>query len=324
MTEINAHAVIGSHHVLFITFDSLRYDVARAAMYAGHTPNLAAVVPNGRWEQRHTQGSFTLPAHMAFFSGFLPVPSNPDRPGRLLACRAIRGTTITNRTFVFDAPDIVTGFAELGYRTVCVGGVGFFSKATKLGSVFPKLFLESYWGSELGASSPDSTRRQVDRALRVLKEQSPDQRLFLFMNVTATHTPHHPYLTGATEDSWESQWEALSYADDELQVLFEALPSLGPWLVIMCADHGEAFGEDGYHGHGVAHPSVWTVPYAETVIPTSHCRRKTRSAPARAPLPGAHGRGFLMPASGTTPQGGLPSGCVADPAAHGEVRLGDA
>jgi Sulfatase len=272
MGEINANTVIGSHHVLFVTFDSLRYDVARAAMYAGCTPNLASVVPGGRWEERRTQGAFTLPAHMAFFSGFLPVPSGPRRPGRLLACRAIRGTTITGRTFVFDAPDIVTGFAELGYRTVCVGGVGFFSKATKLGSVLPNLFQESYWGPELGASSPDSTRHQVDRALRVLKEQPPGKLLFLFVNVTATHTPHHVYLTGAAADSWESQWEALSYADDELGRLFEALPGLGSWLVIMCADHGEAFGEDGYEGHGIAHPAVWSVPYAETVVPGSVLR----------------------------------------------------
>ncbi|MFJ5532518.1 STM4013/SEN3800 family hydrolase [Streptomyces sp. NPDC093261] len=269
MQPINANAVIRTHNVLFVTFDSLRYDVARAAMYAGCTPNLATIVPGGRWEERRTQGSFTYPAHQAFFAGFLPVPSGPGRPGRLLACRAIRGTTITERTFVFDAPDIVTGFAELGYRTVCVGGVGFFSKATKLGSVLPDLFQESYWAPRMGASSPASTQHQVDTALGVVREQQPGQRLFLFMNVTATHVPHHMHLGDGTADSWESQWEALSYADKEMGRLFASLPDVGPWLVVMCADHGEAFGEDGYEGHGVAHPAVWTVPYAETVIPAA-------------------------------------------------------
>ncbi|MDJ0342846.1 hypothetical protein QMK19_23370 [Streptomyces sp. H10-C2] len=34
------------------------------------------------------------------------------------------------------------------------------------------------------------------------------------------------------------------------------------WLVIICADHGEAFGEDGYHGRGIAHPTVMNVPFA--------------------------------------------------------------
>lgn len=45
------------------------------------------------------------------------------------------------------------------------------------------------------------------------------------------------------------------------------MPARGPWLVLMCADHGEAFGEDGYTGHGIAHPSVWSVPYAESLVP---------------------------------------------------------
>lgn len=30
----------------------------------------------------------------------------------------------------------------------------------------------------------------------------------------------------------------------------------------MCADHGDAFGEDGYRGRGIAHPMVLNVPYA--------------------------------------------------------------
>ena len=35
----------------------------------------------------------------------------------------------------------------------------------------------------------------------------------------------------------------------------------------MCSDHGTAYGEEGYYGHRVAHPVVWTVPYAEFVLP---------------------------------------------------------
>ncbi|MFF3259025.1 sulfatase-like hydrolase/transferase [Streptomyces sp. NPDC002932] len=73
-------------------------------------------------------------------------------------------------------------------------------------------------------------------------------------------------VTQALMDSWESQCAALAYADSELGRLLEALPDLGSWLVLMCSDHGEAFSEDGYSGHGIAHPSVWTVPYAESVL----------------------------------------------------------
>lgn len=266
---INANDAVGKRHILFVTFDSLRYDVARAALHAGHTPNLAAVLPEGRWEERRTQGSFTLPAHMAFFSGFLPVPSGPDRPMRLFACHATRGTTIGERTYVFDAPDIVTGLAELGYRTACIGGVGFFSRQTQLGSVLPDLFEESHWSPETGIDSPESTRHQVDIALELLTDRHENQRLFLFLNVSATHTPHHVYLPGTLVDSWESQCAALAYADAQLGRLFDALPASGPWLAVLCADHGEAFGDDGYYGHGIAHPAVWNVPYAEALIPSA-------------------------------------------------------
>ncbi|MQS38372.1 hypothetical protein [Streptomyces katsurahamanus] len=69
-----------------------------------------------------------------------------------------------------------------------------------------------------------------------------------------------------TSDSWESQCAALAYTDTELGRLFHAMPGAGLWLVILCADHGDAFGEDGHHGHGIAHPCVWSVPYAEALM----------------------------------------------------------
>ncbi|WP_329134345.1 STM4013/SEN3800 family hydrolase [Streptomyces sp. NBC_01476] len=265
---INANEVVGDRrHILFVTFDSLRYDVARSTLHAGMTPNLENILPDGLWEERRTQGSFTYPAHTAFFSGFLPVPSGPERPKRLFACHAMRGTTIGDRTYVFDASDIVTGFSGIGYRTVCIGGVGFFSSQTKLGRVLPGLFQESYWNPDTGTDCPESTRNQVDISLKVLESQRSEKPLFLFLNISATHTPHHVYLPGSSVDSWESQCAALSYADGQLGRLFEAMPSLGSWLVLMCADHGEAFGEDGHSGHGIAHPAVWSVPYAESLVP---------------------------------------------------------
>ena len=61
---------LGCRDVLFITFDTLRYDVAVQAMRAGHTPNLQKLLPGGLWQERHTPGSFTYAAHHAFFAGF--------------------------------------------------------------------------------------------------------------------------------------------------------------------------------------------------------------------------------------------------------------
>ena len=73
-------------------------------------------------------------------------------------------------TCVLDAPDLPGGLAARGYRTVCIGGVGFFNPATPLGGVLPGLFQESHWAPELGVTEPRSTEHQVALACRVLRE----------------------------------------------------------------------------------------------------------------------------------------------------------
>ncbi|MET9734964.1 sulfatase-like hydrolase/transferase [Streptomyces sp. NPDC006458] len=66
-------------------------------------------------------------------------------------------------------------------------------------------------------------------------------------------------------DTAASQAAALAYADEHLGRLLDGLALLGRWLVIMCADHGDAYGDDGYRGRGIAHPTVFNVPYAAWV-----------------------------------------------------------
>lgn len=260
---LDATAIIGTHNVLLITLDSLRYDVAQQAYSDGRTPNLAALLPQG-WEKRHTHATFTYPAHHAIFAGFLPA--RPERGERLLACHAFTGTTIGDRTYVFDSDNIVTGLADLGYHTACIGGVGFFNKMNPLGMTLPKLFDESHWRPEYGIKDLKSAEHQIRCAHTIIDRHARKRRTFLFMNMSATHTPHAGYLPGATHDSCDSQAAALANADTHLGSLFLSLPATGPWLVILCADHGDAYGDDGCHGHGIAHNTVWTVPYGETVV----------------------------------------------------------
>jgi hypothetical protein len=252
--------------VLFVVLDALRYDVAVDALAAGRTPNLAAVLPGGAWERRHSPGTFTYAAHQAFFAGFLPTPAHPGRHERLFAARFGGSETTGPRTAVFDTATIVTGFAARGYHTACVGGVGFFNKLTPLGSVLPGLFAESHWSEEMGVTGPRSTELQVRLADRILRELPRGRRVLLFVNVSALHQPNCIFTPGATTDTKQTQAAALAYVDGWLPVLFDAVRRRGPSLVIICSDHGTAYGEDGYVGHRVAHPVVWTVPYAEFVM----------------------------------------------------------
>lgn len=257
---------IGTHDVLLITLDTLRYDVASQLHAAGRTPHLSAFLPPGGWEKRHTPGSFTFSAHAAFFAGFLPTPARPGKHPRPLALQFPGSETTTAETAVLDGPDLPAGFRSRGYRTVCVGGVGFFNKLTPLSSVFPGLFDESHWSPELGVTEPRSTEHQVDLALGRVAELPSGQRVFLFVNVSAIHQPNRFYLPGAPRDSIESHAAALEYVDGHLGRLFAGLRRGRAWFVVICSDHGTAYGEAGYTGHRLAHPVVWEVPYAEFVL----------------------------------------------------------
>lgn len=158
---INAAEIISQGHgILFVTLDSLRYDVAQDAVDAGLTPQLAAHLPGGRWERRHTPGTFTLPAHMAFFSGFLPKLPQPVQPTRLWECRPPAFKTVPAETFLFDAPNLLAGLKQHGYGTLCVGGVTYFSRETPLGSVLPDMFDMDRWRPEFCSptATPPATR----------------------------------------------------------------------------------------------------------------------------------------------------------------------
>jgi hypothetical protein len=263
---IDINRLIGTHDLLFMTLDTLRYDVAVQALEQGRTPNLAAALPGGRWEERHSPGSFTYSAHQSFFAGFLPTPVAPGKHPRPFALRFPGSETTVEHTCVLDAPDIVTGLAARGYHTICIGGVGFFNKQTPLAAVLPGLFAESWWGPELGVTDPHSTENQVALALERLGRLPASQRVFLFLNVSAIHQPNYMYLPGAREDTLASHAAALAYVDQCLPPLFVALRRRAPVFAIICSDHGTAYGEDGYHGHRLAHPVIWTVPYAEFVL----------------------------------------------------------
>jgi hypothetical protein len=262
---IDARSLVGTHDILLLTLDTLRYDVAVECFHAGRTPFLASLLPRG-WEERHAPGNFTYASHQAFFAGFLPTPAQPGKHPRLFALRFPGSETTAETTCVLDAPDIVTGLAGVGYHTLCIGGVGFFNQQTPLGRVLPGLFAESYWSPALGVTDPESTANQVRLVCQRLEEIPRERRVFLFVNVSAIHQPNQFYVPGATEDSLLTHAAALEYVDGQLPPLFAALKRRGPTLCIVCSDHGTAYGEDGYAGHRLAHPVVWTVPYAEFVL----------------------------------------------------------
>ena len=259
--------IVGKYDILFITLDTLRYDVAQQLFEAGKTSNLAKVLPTTGWEKRHTPGSFTYAAHHAFFAGFLPTPITPGIHPRLFALKFEGSSTTTENTYVFNSDNIVSGLADIGYKTVCIGGVGFFNKQTPLSNVFPNLFQESYWSRELGVTDINSTENQINLAKKILASTTQDEKLFLFINISAFHQPNYFYLNNSKQDTIESHGAALEYVDRQLDKLWDAIKKRNnPTFCILCSDHGTAYGENGYIGHRLSDETVWTVPYFEGMI----------------------------------------------------------
>ncbi|MEV4945278.1 STM4013/SEN3800 family hydrolase [Streptomyces sp. NPDC053755] len=261
--------IVGSHDLLLVTLDTLRYDVAAELASAGRIPNLARHLPGGRWERRHAPGSFTYASHQAIFAGFLPTPASPGPHPRLFAARFAGSETTADGTFVYDTPDLVSGLARRGYHTACVGGVGFFNRQAPLGSVLPGMFRESHWEPSFGVASPTSFESQVTRAEEVVAALPGERPLFLFVNVAALHQPNWFHLPGATPEAGDTRTThaaALEYVDRHIGRLFTAMSSRRSCFTIVCSDHGTAYGEDGFTGHRLGHDVVWTVPYAHFLL----------------------------------------------------------
>lgn len=258
---MNLNTLIPDIDITLITLDSLRYDVAQELFTEGKLPHLSKWLPATGWEKRYTPASFTYPAHQAFFSGFLPTRIGQSITPRLFAPQFYGSESTTIDTYTFEEPTLVEALSKKGYDTVCIGGVGFFNQQTAISRVLPNLFTYKEWSEEMGVTAKHSTQKQIKVAATYLKS---DQPVFLFINISATHQPTHFYLEGKKQDDVETQKAALQYVDTQLEKLQQALQKRKrSQLIIVCSDHGTAYGEDNHWGHRNGHEVVMTVPYLE-------------------------------------------------------------
>lgn len=262
MEKIDMNRVVGKQDILFVCLDSLRFDVAFEEQEKGGTPVLNRY---GAWRKCYAPGNFTYPSHQAMFAGFFPIDAGirnmRDRETLFFSEDIGMGRRAPDGAYSFRGATWIQGLEKEGYETICIGGLSFFDKRTDVGSVLPSFFCHSYWNPSFGCRVPDSTRNQVDFAIRRLEQFSLNQRVMLYLNVSAMHYPNHFYIKGAKKDSTVCHAAALRYVDRELGRLFAAFARRGECFVICCSDHGTCYGEDGVLYHGIHHPVVDTVPY---------------------------------------------------------------
>lgn len=249
-------------NVAIITLDSLRFDATQIA----NTPNIKNYFDRysneKNWVKVNSHGTYTLPAHMSILhNGRLPGDPELNFPydaghGSMSVFRNSL-PWIRNKPAVFTLPDsqnIVKGFSKVGYRTVGIGGVGWFNTEVPTSAFWKDFYFdEFYWNSSFHEEDINSFENQLNLTDQILNNHPADQKLFMFLNISSTHAPYRH-----NGNSVEGQARCLEYVDQHIPRLLEKLPK--PCYVVMCADHGECFGEDGYHGHAFYHPKVMEIP----------------------------------------------------------------
>lgn len=252
--------------VLFLSLDSCRYDSFCEAL----TPRLKGIAP---FRKARAASHFTYGSHAAMFVGFTPGVAeeatafiNP-KYGRLFRLNYAGHPGMATPGFLLKGDNIIQGFSEAGYRTLGTAAMGWFDPSTPVSATLRHGFDTFYFAAR------DGVKRQVSWIENAIKDAG-DQPVFAFMNIGETHVPYHyegapwsiddnPCVPFQTEDRSaecrQRQVACLEYVDAQLGGLIEAFANS---TIIMCADHGDCWGEDGLWEHGISHDMTLTVPLA--------------------------------------------------------------
>ena len=261
-----------SNDILFVTLDSCRYDTFLSASLSNTLPNLSSV---GKLYSAFSPSYFTFGSHSCFWMGFLPGVQGSSEPilnpkaGKLfrMGFSGHLGND-TDQTFNLQGSNIIDGFRRQGYCTIGSGAVDWFDPNTETGSVLSQNFEHFYF-----AGNTWSLLNQLRWIDERLNDVPSSQSSFVFLNVGETHVPY--WHEGADWDRWPSpcvpfgsddccafessrrQRACLQWVDTQLAQLLDRFSS---GTIVVCADHGDCWGEDGLWEHGISHPATLTVP----------------------------------------------------------------
>lgn len=251
---------------LVLVADSCRWDTFLKAS----TPNIDE---HFDVECAGAMATFTYPAHMAMFQGFFPTTAT-SRPVYNRFEKSVyrwfysmRRPCLSELDGTGSIPLVLRG---LDYRTVAVGGVGWFNKKTPM-----------RLGFDVFRYEPKTTVAVPEFTGHLDKEP-----FYGLLNFGATHRPYrfpgignslarvrsprsgNTYKTTKVDSKLISKQAAcLTHIDQNLASVFDFLSTLKMRTVVcFCADHGDCMGEDHCYGHGFSHPSVLTVPLAWTIF----------------------------------------------------------
>ena len=259
---------------LLVTWDSCRFDAYQRAK----TPMLDQF---GEAKKGWAMATYTLPAHVAMFYGFLPhvFEPLPFYNRHLQQLWRISHRIVHNKPFVTFDPgaNIVSGFSKRGYYTVGIAAMDWFRDSAALREGFEHFDV-------VGIDADEQNRR----FLSCLERNASSRPCFSFINYGETHSPfRHRGMPeprnevdsryslarilnqrGTLADDWKFDEDAFlrqvacaEFLDARTGELVELFRKRGrPTTVVVCSDHGECFGENGLYGHAFYHEKVMEVP----------------------------------------------------------------
>lgn len=273
-------------NLVFMVLDSCRYD----SFVRARSKNFQRL---GEIEQRWSYASWTAPSHYAYLMGLVPHRS----PQHVYASEVYK-KDFSDWVDRLDIPDL--GFSKFipqlslakvlsdhGYHCTARVSMPVLNGFTLLNRYFADYKLMANHNDFAG---------MVNEI-----EFFADQPRFYFLNLGETHYPYMldgssmPHISGVhgavkslakAEDAGgridkdndffdadalralhEQQIRCVDYVDELFGALIEKAPPDTYFLVM--ADHGEAFGEGGYFGHGpVMHEKVFEIPFVEGLRPS--------------------------------------------------------
>jgi len=251
--------------VLLITLDSCRYDAFTAAA----APNMKAV---GKLHRAQAPANFTYGSHASMFVGF--TPGVPDRAepyvnpkyARIFKLDMQGFAGMAEPFFTLAGRSIVDGFRRKGYRALGSAAMSWFDPATEAGRILIKDFDEFHYVARKGLAHQLAWAEQQMAGVK-------DAPLFLFLNIGETHVPYwhegadwdakvnpcRPFR-GAANDAAECRRRQIACIEYVDRLLGPLLARFAAATTVLCADHGDCWGEDGLWEHGVTHPKVMEVP----------------------------------------------------------------
>lgn len=227
---------VPAQNLLLVTIDTLRADRVGAYGYVpAQTPAIDRIAREGvRFTHAFTTAPITLPAHASMLTGRYP-PGHSARHNGLAMSASV--------------PTLATALQQAGFST------GAFVSAFPLDKRFGLARGFDVYDDELprGADRKPLNERAGDETVRRAVQwlaSRDTQRIFLWVHL---FEPHAPYGDASSGRNVSARYDdEVAAADRAVARMLEALGERADsTLVVLAADHGEAFGEHGEIGHSI-------------------------------------------------------------------------